>query len=117
MYASAALHQRVASPASAFTNPHFYGREGIDCEATSRSCRPGSATKASISPSLRRRRRVLLVCPPCAGQRADPRVYRAFRPESAGALAIIATRSSASYEAMIPPGWAGEGVAFAFHSD
>lgn len=103
----------VASPASAFTNSHFYGREGIDCEAILAQLPAGFSYEgfdfAVTSPATPGAAGLPAVCP----GNAPTRVYRAFRPGANGRTGNHRyTVSSASYEAMIAAGWAGEGVAF-----
>ena len=104
----------VASPASAFTNSPLLW--------TGRHRLRGNTRAAAGRVQLRRLRfhrhfagdagccRFAL---PCAGQRADPRLSCVPAGVSGRTGNHRYTVSSASYEAMIAAGWAGEGVAFA----
>lgn len=103
----------VPSPAGAFTNSHFYGREGVDCEAIVAQLPAGFTYEGFdftvASPLTPGAAGLPAACP--AG--APGRIYRAFRPGANGRTGNHRyTASSATYEAMIAAGWAGEGVAF-----
>ncbi|MBL8311088.1 MAG: exo-alpha-sialidase [Burkholderiales bacterium] len=103
----------VPGPASAFTSSHFYGREGIDCEALLAQL-PSSFTYEGFDFTVAN----LLTTSPTAfpsacPDRAPVRVYRLFRSNANGRTSNHRyVTSSATYEAMLATGWSGEGVAF-----
>ena len=90
-----------------FTSSHFYGREGLDCEAI-RTQNPAGFTYeefdfAVVSPSA------LGACPATA----STRVFRSFRVSASGRTSNHRyTVSQASYDAQNASGWSPESVAF-----
>ena len=103
----------VPAPVSAFTNSHFYGREGSDCELIL-GLKPAGFTYEGFDFTVTES-----LVPGASGLPAQcpaqspTRIYRAFRPGANGRTGNHRyVASSTTYEAMIAAGWAGEGVAF-----